>query len=42
MGADSVLILDLSQVDDELISAGTHAYNYQLGVEFNQLLESYK
>ena len=42
MGADSVLILDLSQQDDELVSANTHAYNYQLGVEFNHLLESYK
>jgi len=42
MGDESVLILDFSQQEDELISANTHAYNYQLGVEFNQLLESYE
>jgi hypothetical protein len=42
MGDESVLILDFSQQEDELMSANTHAYNYQLGMEFNQLLESYE
>ena len=37
MGAESVLILDLSQQDDN-----PTLDDYELGVEFNQLLESYK
>ena len=42
MGEESVLILDFSQQEDQTMSADTHAYNYQLGMEFNQLLESYE
>ena len=36
MGAESVLILDLSQPEDD------RDFDLDLGIEFNQLLESYE